>query len=251
MTDAILKAITYINDARRIVAFTGAGISTEAGIPDFRSPGGLWEDEGLMEQLSAPGFRRDPAGFYRAALRLMPGIRGALPTSTHRLLVELEDEGRLAAIVTQNIDGLHQAAGSRNVLEIHGTFRTGRCVNCRRKYEMDDLYHGIAEGRTAVPLCENCGSVVKPDVVLFGDLLPEGIWNDTIREIVQCDLMLVLGSSLIVQPAAGLPRLAVEHGARVIIVNREPTALDHLATLVVHGPMNTFAEAVRAGRQQN
>jgi len=247
MTEAILKAIEYINDARRIVAFTGAGISTEAGIPDFRSPGGLWEDENLMEQLSAPGFRRNPAGFYRAALGLMSGIRRALPTSTHRLLAELENEGRLAAIVTQNIDGLHQAAGSGRVLEIHGTFRTGRCVNCRSKYEMDDIYHGIAEERMAVPLCENCGSVVKPDVVLFGDLLPESIWNDTIREIMQCDLMLVLGSSLIVQPAAGLPRLAIEHGARLIIVNREPTALDSIASLVIHDSTDSFANAVRAG----
>src|SRR5215510_10588051 len=140
MNTSIEQAVTLIRDANCIVAFSGAGISTEAGIPDFRSKGGLWENQELMELMSASGFRRDPAAFYRASLQTLPNIHCAEPTAAHRLVAELEAQGKLSAVVTQNIDGLHQAAGSQTVHEVHGNFRTGRCIACRAAYRMADFY---------------------------------------------------------------------------------------------------------------
>ncbi|HMX29443.1 MAG TPA: Sir2 family NAD-dependent protein deacetylase, partial [Blastocatellia bacterium] len=177
MTDQIGQAISLVRAAKRIVAFSGAGISTEAGIPDFRSEGGLWENAELMALMSAPGFRRDPAGFYRAALQLMPNLHRAEPTAAHGLLAELEARGKLTAVVTQNIDGLHQAAGSRVVHEIHGTFRTGHCLNCPARFEMAGFYERIERGELAAPCCAECGGPIKPDVVLFGDMLPFEVWG--------------------------------------------------------------------------
>jgi NAD-dependent deacetylase len=244
MTLQIEQAITLIREANRIVAFSGAGISTEAGIPDFRSEGGLWENAELMALMSAQGFRRDPAGFYRASLQLMPNMHRAQPTAAHRLLAELETRGKLSAVVTQNIDGLHQAAGSRIVHEIHGTFRTGQCLDCRTEYEMTGLYEQIERGEIAVPRCASCGAPIKPDVVLFGDLLPFDVWEKSVTAVMNCDLLLVLGSSLVVYPAAELPKMALTAGAKLILVNREETDYDGLANLVVRIQLGDFARQV-------
>lgn len=239
----IEQAMGLIGGAERIVAFSGAGISTEAGIPDFRGRGGLWEDSRLMEMMSAGGFRRDPEGFYRASLDLMPNLHRAQPTSAHLLLARLEQMGKLQAVVTQNIDGLHQAAGSRIVHEIHGNFRTGRCVGCRARYEMAPFYDLMERGELNYPVCADCGSPIKPDVVLFGDLLPFDVWNRAVEAVGNADLMIVLGSSLVVYPAAELPRTAIAAGARLIIANREPTDYDEMADLVLRGELGDFAGA--------
>lgn len=243
MQTSIVRAIELIRGADRIVAFSGAGISTEAGIPDFRGDGGLWEDEALMALMSAPGFRRDPAAFYRASLATLPNIHRAEPTAAHRLLARLELQGKLTAVITQNIDGLHQAAGSRVVHEIHGNFRTGHCTNCHAAYAMADFYDRIERGEIALPSCSTCRSPIKPDVVLFGDLLPASQWNAAVAATAACDLLLVFGSSLVVYPTAELPRMAVASSARLIIVNREATDYDGLAHLVVHGELGDFARA--------
>lgn len=244
MTTAVEQSLELIGKAQNIVAFSGAGISTEAGIPDFRSKGGLWEDAALMELLSAAGFRRDPAGFYRASMQLMPNIHRAQPTATHNLLALLEAQGRLKAVITQNIDGLHQAAGSQVVHEIHGSFRTGHCLQCRAGFVMKSFYERLEREEIALPACLKCQSPIKPDVVLFGDLLPFDVWYRSVAAVEKCDLMLVLGSSLVVYPAAELPQIALASGAKLIIVNREETDYDNLADVVVRGGLGEFANEV-------
>ncbi len=243
MMESSERAIEIISQAVRIVALSGAGISTEAGIPDFRGPGGLWQNPALFAQLSAEGFARNPAGFYEAGLKLFPNIMRAHPTSTHRLLARMEQCGRVAAVVTQNIDGLHQAAGSKKVHEIHGTFRTGRCSPCRVRYEMQAFYEDMQAGRSIPPLCSCCAKPIRPDLVLFDDLLPADVWQASVEAIEACDLLLVLGSSLRVYPAAGLPRLALQHRSRLVIVNLEETPNDDQADVVVRGKLGDFAAA--------
>lgn len=239
----IEQAIELMRQSRRIVAFSGAGISTDAGIPDFRSQGGLWEDSALMDLMSASGFRRNPAGFYRAAMQLMPNLHRARPTKAHELLALLEARGQLASIVTQNIDGLHQAAGSKIVHEIHGSFRSGRCIGCQAGFEMAEFFSRLESREIDLPTCPNCRLPIKPDVVLFGDLLPLETWNSSVAAIEQCDLMIALGASLIVYPAAELPRVALSNGAKLLLVNREATDYDSLATVVIRGELRDFAEA--------
>lgn len=242
----IEQAIALIQQSRRIVAFSGAGISTEAGIPDFRSQGGLWEDAALMELMTVSGFRRNPAGFYRASMQLMPNLHRAKPTKAHELLALLEARGQLTAIITQNIDGLHQAAGSKIVHEIHGSFRTGRCVGCQAGFEMAEFFNRLERQEIDLPTCPDCQLPIKPDVVLFGDLLPLDTWNRSVAAIEQCDLMIVMGSSLVVYPAAELPHTALANGAKLLLVNREATDYDSLATVVVRGELRDFAsEAVK------
>jgi NAD-dependent deacetylase len=243
MPTPIERAIELIRNANRVVAFSGAGISTEAGIPDFRSKGGLWEDEELMMLMSSAGFRRDPAAFYRASLQMLPNIHRAEPTPAHNLVAQLEAQGKLAAVITQNIDGLHQAAGSQIVYEIHGSFRTGHCTACRAAFKMAEFYSQIERGEIELPLCTKCQSPIKPDVVLFGDLLPFDVWDRAVEAVRRCDLMLVLGSSLVVYPAAELPKTAIMRGAKLIIANREATDYDAVASVVVRGQLGDFAHA--------
>lgn len=240
------QAINLIRKSNRIVALSGAGISTEAGIPDFRGPGGMWEDSDLLQQLSASGFRRNPEGFYRASVTLFSTIARAEPTPAHRLLVRLEQMGKLDAVVTQNIDGLHNAAGSARVYELHGTFRTGHCTKCGARFDMSDFYSGIESGQLRVPSCTPCGAPIKPDVVLFEDLLPEDAWQGAVEAVQNCDLMLVFGSSLVVYPAAELPIIALSNGASLVIVNLEATAYDSMATVNVRAKLGEFAKAALA-----
>lgn len=240
------QAISLIRKSSRIVALSGAGISTEAGIPDFRGPGGMWENRDLLQQLSASGFERSPAGFYRASVELFSTISRAEPTLAHRLLVHLEKMGKLDAVVTQNIDGLHHAAGSTKVFEVHGTFRTGHCTKCGAGCEMASLYSEIIAGRLTVPICSACRAVIKPDVVLFEDPLPYQAWRGAVEAAENCDLMLVLGSSLVVYPAAELPMIAVYSGAPLVIVNLEPTPFDHQATVAIRARLGDFAKAALA-----
>ncbi len=240
------QAISLIRKSSRIVALSGAGISTEAGIPDFRGPGGIWEDPKLLNQLSISGFRSNTEGFYSESVRLFSRISAARPTLAHQLLVQLEKLGKMQAVVTQNIDGLHRAAGSTKVYELHGTYRTGHCIECRKKYEMMGFYSEIEAGRLKVPFCDNCRVPIKPDVVLFEEMLPQDAWNRSVEAAEQCDLMLVFGSSLVVYPAAELPLIALSCGAALVIVNLEETGYDRKATVVVRGKLGEFAKAALA-----
>ena len=245
------QAIDLIKKSSRIVALSGAGISTEAGIPDFRGPGGIWEDPKLLNQLSVSGFKADTEGFYEASVKLFSRMSNAQPTPAHRLLVELEKLGKLDAVVTQNIDGLHRAAGSTRVYELHGTHRTGRCTKCRKEYEMMGFYSEIKAGRLKVPFCDSCNEPIKPDVVLFEEMLPQDAWNRSVEAAEQCDLMMVFGSSLVVYPAAELPMIAVSCGAPLVIVNMEPTDYDRRAAVVVNGKLGEFAKAALAALSEH
>jgi len=202
-----------------------------------------------MAQLSASGFRRDPEGFYRASMKLFATIARAKPTLAHQLVVQLERIEKLEAVITQNIDGLHYAAGSSRVYEVHGTYRTGHCIKCGTGFEMAPFYSDIAGGRLQIPLCSSCRVPIKPDIVLFEELLPSDAWNGSVQAAEQCDLMLALGSSLVVYPAAELPMIAVEHGAGLIIVNLEETPYDGTA-LTVRGRLGDFAKAALAAFTQ-
>ncbi|MFN0112553.1 MAG: SIR2 family NAD-dependent protein deacylase [Blastocatellia bacterium] len=244
MATKIELAIQLIRNSSRIVAFTGAGISTEAGIPDFRSEGGVWENQELMELMSAPGFRRDPVAFYKSSMQLMPNIHRAQPTDAHKMLSLLEARGQLTAVITQNIDGLHQAAGSKTVYEIHGSFRSGHCAGCQAAYVMAKFYEQLERGEIDCPRCHKCQSPIKSDTILFGDMLPRVVWTRSVDAVGACDLMLVLGSSLVVYPAAELPVTAVSCGANLIIVNRSETELDYLANIAINCGLGDFSREV-------
>ncbi len=221
----IALAARMIAGSTRCVALTGAGISTESGLPDFRSPGtGLWEGVDPAAELSVAALRRDPERFYQFFLGFRR-MAGAVPNRAHEVLARLEHEGLVRMVITQNIDGLHALAGSRQVLEVHGHLQTASCLDCRRSLPMSELLDQVDDG-VVPPRCPQCGEVVRPDVVLFGDPLPE-CFAAARTESARADVMLVVGTSLTVWPVAGLPALA----RSLIIVNLEDTPYDRQAVV--------------------
>lgn len=236
--NSIERAATIVVRARSVVALTGAGISTESGLPDFRSPGGLWANVDPLEVATLSAFRRTPQrfyDFYRTRLQL---LAGAAPNPAHHALVQLEAKGKLRAVVTQNVDGLHQAAGSRRVIELHGNLREAACPVCRWVGPIAVITDAL--NRSELPACSICGSHLKPNVVLFEELLPEDAYLAAEEECRRADVLLVVGSSLQVTPAAGLPQVARQHGAALIIVNDEPTPMDLAADVVLRGRAGTL-----------
>jgi NAD-dependent deacetylase len=237
---AIECAAEIVCGARRIVALTGAGISRPSGIPDFRSTGGLWTRDDPMAVASLAGFRADPRRFYNWVRPLIDTIEVALPNPAHRALAQLECEGRLTAVITQNIDGLHQHAGSREVLELHGHVRSATCLDCEHQVPGRALLDPVRNGK--IPRC-SCGGLFKPDVVLFDELLPRGLFWLAQRAIGQSDVILVAGTALEVAPVCDLPLAALRRGARLIIINQGETYLDNRADVVLH---EDVAEALPA-----
>jgi len=219
--------------SRHVVVLTGAGMSTESGLPDFRSKGGLWDGVDPMELASIRALRRDPARFYRFYEQRLAGLASAEPNEGHRALAALEGAGIVSSIVTQNVDGLHQAAGSTNVIEVHGNLRSASCVGCGERYPIRVLRDAVRAG--TLPRCGRCADLLKPDVVLFGEMLPEGAMRAAVREAERCDLMLVVGSSLVVAPVSQLPGTALAGRAHLAIVNLEETGYDRFARVVVRG----------------
>lgn len=234
----ILQAADLLRGAQPAWALTGAGVSTPSGIPDFRGPQGLWRQFNVEEVSSISGFHRDPQGFYSFWMWRFRHMAQANPNPVHRLLARLEGRGLLRGVITQNIDGLHQRAGSHNVLEVHGHVRSGTCLSCHRSYPMEWLVTRVKE--EGVARCD-CGGLVKPDVVLFGEELPPD-FSQAQGEVKNASLLFVLGSSLTVWPVAGLVPLAVSFGASLIIANAEPTPYDHHADVVLRGDLATMAE---------
>ena len=211
------------------VALTGAGTSTESGIPDFRSASGIWAQYDPYEVASIDGFHRDPErvwDFYRRRLGL---LEDAQPNAAHIALAELERGGWIGALITQNVDRLHERAGSRDVLEVHGSLRTALCPECGRSERMEGVVL-----RLPVPRCLECGAVLKPGVVMFGEMLPAAAIDRATALAEGAALLLVVGSSLEVWPVAGLPQATLAHGGKLAIVNREPTVYDDRAALVIH-----------------
>jgi len=230
----LARAAELVAGARRAVAFTGAGVSAESGIRTFRGQNGLWRQYDPYKVASIEGFRRDPSMYWRVASEGWRMFRQAEPNPGHRALVRLEADGHIAGVVTQNTDGLHRDAGTRTLVELHGNGRTVRCLDCGALEPRADVQARL--DRELPPRCLRCGgSHVKPDVVFFGEALPSEAMVEAFRLARECDLMLVVGSSLQVYPAADVPEVAAERGVPVLIVNDEPTPLDVAATVVLHG----------------
>lgn len=243
MENRVSIAASLLIEASYPVALTGAGISTPSGIPDFRSPGtGLWEGVSPMLVASIWAFRLWPQAFYDWMRPLARTILEAEPNAAHRGLADLEKAGRLRVVITQNIDGLHQAAGSQHVLELHGHTRTATCLDCGRSVDAGSLMEEFLLG--GVPRCAPCGGLLKPDVVLLGEMLPASVLLAAQVECAQCDLLLVAGSSLEVTPAADLPLTALEAGADLIILNLQPTPLDSRASIVIRRDVATVLPAI-------
>lgn len=229
----IEQAAALIVNSNCVVALTGAGTSTPSGIPGFRSPGsGLWEKVNPMLVASFLSFRLRPQAFYDRARPLARKLLEAEPNPAHRALAELEEMGLLKAVITQNIDDLHQKAGSKPVLELHGNIRKATCLKCRKVVPTQGMIERFLE-EGEVRSCP-CGGLLKPDVVLFGEPLPRWVLLEAWSEAERCDLMLVLGSSLEVVPASEIPLIALRCGAKAIVVNYQPTPLDSQADVVIH-----------------
>jgi len=239
-TSAVDVAAELFRNAKRTVVLTGAGISTPSGIPDFRSEGtGLWSRDEPMTVASLGTFRTHPDKFFQWFRPLAGLIFNALPNPAHQALVSLESLDRELAIVTQNIDGLHQKAGSKHVIEMHGTLNTLSCTNCFKKFDAGDYIQPFIEHGTP-PLCSNCNGILKPDVILFGEQLPQSAWMEAQSAARHCDLMVVAGSSLEVMPVAGLPMQAVDRGAHLIVINDTPTYINVRADVVIMDDVATI-----------
>ncbi len=222
--DRARELAELIRQGRSVVAFTGAGVSTLSGIPDFRGPDGLYRRLDADRIFCGDGFRDDPGYFYRHARDFIYGLGEHRPSVVHTVLAALEAQGRLAGVVTQNIDMLHQRAGSRTVVELHGSPSWHACPDCRGGAPFAAVAPVVQGG--GIPRCPRCAAVLKPGITFFGELLPEGALERAALLAARADLMLVLGSSLVVQPAASLPWLTLRAGGRLAVVNRDPTALD-------------------------
>ncbi len=232
---ALAAASALLRHARCAIVLTGAGISTHSGIPDFRSPrSGLWELNDPAEVASIYGFRHNPARFYNWIRPLARTILDAEPNPAHTALARMEQNGSLCSVITQNIDLLHSRAGSQNVHEVHGHLRTVTCIHCFQEYDCRPYLIAYLE-TGAMPRCPACGHALKPNVILFGEQLPARALSAARRDAARCDVMLIVGSSLEVYPAADLPVIAHRGGAKLIFVNLVETALDSLAQVVIHG----------------
>jgi NAD-dependent deacetylase len=216
----IQKAAKDIVASRKTIALTGAGISVESGIPDFRSAGGLWSRYDPEEYAHISAFQANPEKVWQMLQEMMELVMGAEPNPAHIALAQLEGLGLLSSIITQNVDGLHQRAGSREVIEFHGSNRWLVCLAC------GDRREATSSSLAAIPpLCPHCGSILKPDVVFFGEEIPWEAQSRSFAEARQCDVVLVVGTSAVVYPAAGIPTTAKQNGATVIEINMEPTPL--------------------------
>jgi len=227
---------------RPCVVLTGAGISTESGIPDFRSPSGIWAQYDPMEYATISAFRRDPAKVWEFYALRFEALSRAEPNAGHLALAELERGGFVRAVVTQNIDGLHTRAGSADVIEVHGSIRTASCPACGERMALADLVEAL--GDDPAPRCARCGEILKPDVVMFGELLPVGALERAQQLVRTAGMLLVVGSSLEVYPVAALPDEALAAGASLAIVNQAPTPYDGLAEVRVDGPAGATLAAL-------
>ena len=233
-----------IFESKRGVVLTGAGISTPSGIPDFRSAKtGLWEQFDPFDVASLTAFRYNPKNFYHWMRGLAEVVYKAEPNAAHYSLARLEQSGWISTLITQNVDSLHHRAGSKNILEIHGTIRTLTCTRCYRTVESFSYIEAyLRDG--VIPICPDCEAVYKPDMVLMGEQLPVKTWLKANEASKNCDLMIVIGSSLEVLPVAGLPMRALENGAHLILINHSETYLDVRADVVLHEDIAEIVPAI-------
>lgn len=226
MIDAL---VDLLKSSRNAMILTGAGISTESGIPDYRSKGtGLWEKVDPAKMASVTFMLSHPKEFFSFNIPHWAKYAKAQPNVAHRIIAAMEREGYIKGVITQNIDNLHYKAGSKNLFEVHGNLRTAHCINCTNKYDFNDIVTQFYEGINP-PRCEICGSLIRPDVVLFGDPMNKDFY-EALKAVKKCDFLLVVGSSLEVYPAAELPLYCRQFS----IINRDPTPLDERAEIVIH-----------------
>lgn len=230
-----------IKEQNNIVFFGGAGVSTESGIPDFRSSAGLYSKKTYPypaeHMISSDFFYAHPNQFYDFYFHEMM-YPNAKPNGAHIALAKLEEMGKLKAVITQNIDGLHQVAGSKEVLELHGSVHRNRCTHCRSFYDFDQML----EQKESVPMCPHCGQIIKPEVVLYGEALDQSVMNRAVSYIANADVLIVGGTSLVVYPAAGL--LQFFKGSYLILINKSRTEMDDLANIVIHEPIGVVMDEV-------
>lgn len=237
MNKDIKKGAEFIENARNIMVFSGAGLSTESGIPDFRSPGGVWDrydpsDFDFQNIISDEKIRQK---YWQMSTEFYESMRDAKPNKAHIALKKLEDKGKLLAIVTQNIDNLHQKAGNsiERIIELHGNAFSVSCLECGKRYARDQIQERIRNG-VKIPYCDDCSGILKPDTISFGQTMPEDKMTRAFICAGECDLCMVLGSSLVVYPAASVPDYALKSGATIMIINRDKTPLDPKAHIVIH-----------------
>jgi NAD-dependent deacetylase len=243
---AVIEQVAlWLAASERAVILTGAGISTESGIPDFRSPGGVWSKYRTVyfdEFMASAEARHE---YWRQKCEMHRGFADAQPNAGHDVLARWEAAGRIRGVITQNIDGLHQLAGCRQVLELHGTARQATCLDCGARFDIDPLViHFQSTG--GVPDCPHCAGRLKHATISFGQMLPVDVLMEATRWSREAELVLAIGSSLVVTPAADLPRIAESCGARLVIINRDPTPLDAIADAVVHDPIGQVLAAINA-----
>lgn len=230
MNDNLQSLVNLIKSSTRIVMFTGAGISTLSGIRDFRGENGLYKDYDANKIFDIDYFQHSPEYYYEKARHFIYNIEEKEPNVVHRVCAKLEQAGKVAAVVTQNIDLLHQKAGSKNVIELHGTPATHTCLKCNHQTSFIETVNKLQTEE--VPHCDKCNGVLKPDITFFGEMLPEGAIEDAIFEANKADLMLVLGTSLQVYPAADIPVHTLQSGGKIVIVNKGDTPLDNYAEIL-------------------
>ncbi len=253
MEEQIDRLADLIVSSKRVVVFTGAGVSTESGIPDFRSPGGIWEQYDPSEFtyqrfVSNAETRKQHWQFYRSG---MLGSENAQPNPAHYAIAELWRMGRLDCVITQNVDNLHQKAGvpEEKVIELHGNMRWVKCLDCGKRNTMDEVIKRVEDEGLEEPRCQECQGILKPEGIFFGEPLPERALREATYYSRNCDLFIVIGSTLIVTPAAYMPSYALESGARLVIINLSSTPLDRQANMLIQGKagevMSTVVEKVR------
>jgi len=236
-------AVHMIRTSRRIVAFTGAGISTESGLADFRSAGGLWDRYRIVTYPEFLQSHEARVEYWSMRRELIPTLLAAQPNPAHKVLAGLERLGKLTAVITQNIDGLLQRAGCRHVIELHGTNLSAGCLTCGKTWPIEDIQLWL-EGGDLDPHCDVCAGLIKPETVSFGQSMPAAALEAAFSLAENCDLLLMIGSSLEVQPAASVPLTACQAGAKLIFINRAETPYDDLAELLVRGSAGTFLARV-------
>lgn len=238
-----LDFLDLLLSSSNVAVFTGAGISTESGIPDYRSPGtGLW---GKMDQsvVSLSGFLQNPGRYYSYALKLHPVRSSAKPNYAHKMLAEFEREGFLKGVITQNVDGLHHKAGSINIHELHGSLRQAVCINCNLMQSMESVMERVVGGENP-PICGECSGILKPNAVFFGESLPRVPWEESVSLVNNADLFVSIGSSLQVSPANTLPNIAIKNNAQFVIINIMDTPYDQDASMVIRHKIAEFSKIV-------
>jgi len=247
MKEQLEQISQWIISSRRIVIFAGAGLSTESGIPDFRSPGGVWdrydpEDFYFQNFLSSEASREK---YWQMATEMYEPMKKAQPNLAHLAIAEMERLGKLDCVITQNIDGLHFKAGNSEdkVIQLHGTAMAVSCLTCGKRYDRDEIQERLRKGMKA-PKCDTCGGPLKPATISFGQSMPEKETQEAYHRSSISDLFIVIGSSLVVQPAASMPLVAKRNGAKLVIINRDPTSYDDMADLVIHGQAGPIMDSI-------